>query len=375
MRFNFKLIKEIDYGIVFSVIAICLAGMISIRSATGNNRLFMTQMLWLVMACVVGMIVLSIDYTNIGSYYKILYIFSIFLLVLVLLIGKVRNNAKSWLGIGPIGGQPSELAKIFLIITLAKLMEDMDNINTFKNFSKLMIYSLIPMILIQLQPDTGTNLIFVVTIFSMLFIAGLNSKVVWTIVGGLTTVVGALYIIIAENFDKYLTFLKPYQWDRIRVFFEPETDVLGSGLNAYMAKLAIGSGMFFGNGYGGTDLTRGKFIPESHTDFIFSVFAEQWGFLGCTVLLLLYLNLIIRGIKIAKSTKDKFGFYLIIGILSMLVFQVFQNIGMDIGLLPITGIPLPFMSYGGSSLLTNVVSVALILNVGIRRQKINFSRG
>jgi rod shape determining protein RodA len=331
--------------------------------------------MWLVVSIFAAYVIISIDYSTIGSYYKVLYIVSNLLLVFVLVIGENRKGAKAWLGIGSYGGQPSELAKIATIITLAKIMEDMEDINTFKNLAKIAVYALIPMILIQLQPDTGTNLIFAVTIFAMLFVAELDSRIVRTVAISIGTAVLSVFVIINQNLDKYITFIKPYQWDRIKVFFKPEMDMLGPGYNAVMAKMAIGSGMFFGKGLQETDLVRGKFIPESHTDFIFSVFAEEWGFLGSAVLLFLYLNIIIKGVKIARSSKDKFGYYMIIGILSMLTFQILQNIGMDIGLMPITGIPLPFMSYGGSSLLTNIMAMALVLNVGVRRQKINFSRG
>jgi rod shape determining protein RodA len=356
------------------MLAICAIGIYTIKSATGSYSLSVTQGMWLAISCVVGIVVLMVDYTTIGSYYKVLYIFSVALLVLVLLIGSVRNNAKSWLGIGGIGAQPSEVAKVVIIVTLAKMMEDMDDINSWKNIAKLGVVALIPMILIELQPDTGTNIIFVVTIFAMLFIGGLNSKVVWGTVGTVATAVIGAFIIIEQGLDKYLTFLEEYQWNRIRVFFHPETDIMAAGMDAYYAKLAIGSGMFYGRGLDQTDLVNGNFISESHTDFIFSVFAEEWGFLGCGILLLLYLNIIIRSIKIARSSNDKFGYYMIIGIISMLTFQILQNIGMDIGLMPITGIPLPFVSYGGSSMLTNIISIALILNVGIRRQKLKFSR-
>jgi rod shape determining protein RodA len=142
-----------------------------------------------------------------------------------------------------------------------------------------------------------------------------------------------------------------------------------------MAKMAVGSGMFFGMGWNKGNISGGSFIPESHTDFIFSVFAEEWGFLGVFILLALYFNIIMKGIKVARTAKDKFGSYMIVGILTMFSFHILQNIGMDIGLMPITGIPLPFMSYGGSSLMTSLVSIALILNVSARRQKIDFSRG
>jgi rod shape determining protein RodA len=369
MLLNKKIFRNVDYSILISMIAIVIIGLITISSAThafkddGNMRNFIVQIVWFVLACCIGTVILMVDYNAVGGYYKILYSAIIALLILVLLVGSVRNGAKAWLGVGSLGIQPSEFAKLITIITLAKVLEDMENINTLKNFGKLAFFAFLPMVLIQLQPDTGTNLIFAVTIFGMLFIAGLHSKIIYTGIGSAIIGVAAIW---------QLDILKPYQKDRILVFLKPEMDKLGVGYNAIVAKTAIGSGKFFGTGLYNGRLTEGKFIPELHTDFIFSVFAEEWGFLGAVILLALYLNIILKSIKIAKTSKDKFGFYLVTGIITMFTFQVLQNVGMDVGLMPITGIPLPFMSYGGSSLLTSVMSIAIILNVGMRRQKINF---
>lgn len=370
MRIDKKVFKNLDYGILFSMFVIAIMGIITISSATkvfaqggGSNKQFYIQILWLVVSCIIGFVVLLIDYNTIGGYYKILYFGSVSLLLLVITIGSVRNNAKSWLGIGTLGIQPSEFAKLVIIITLAKVMEDMENINTLKNLFKIGLIVIIPMVLIQLQPDLGTNLIFAITVIGMIFVAGLNIKIIYG--GFITAIVG-----IAAIWN--LNILQDYQRARILVFLMPEMDKLGRGYNAIIAKTAIGSGQFFGMGLYNGIQTSGNFIPESSTDFIFSVFGEEWGFLGCIILLGLYLNILVKSIKIAKTSKDKFGKYLTVGIVTMFTFQILQNIGMDIGLMPITGIPLPFMSYGGSSLLTNVISIALVLNVGIRRQKINF---
>lgn len=369
MKIEKKVFKNIDYKILLSMFAITTIGIITISSATkaftasGSHRDFYIQILWLFISCIIGFAILLIDYNTIGGYYKLLYGGIIMLLVVVLVAGTVRNNAKSWLGIGSLGIQPSEFAKLAIIITLAKVMEDMENINTFKNLLKIGIICIIPMGLIQLQPDLGTNLIFAITIMGMLFVAGLDLKIIYS---------GIVLAVIGVAAIWNLNILKSYQRDRILVFFKPEMDPLRSGYNAIIAKMAIGSGQFFGMGLYNGILTTGNFIPELNTDFIFSVFAEEWGFLGCMILLGLYFNMIIRSINIAKTSKDKFGKYMVVGIVTMLCFQILQNIGMDIGLMPITGITLPFMSYGGSSLITNVISTALVLNVGMRRKKINF---
>lgn len=367
MIINKKIFKNMDYGILFCVIAVVLIGIITIGSATSTSSVyFKYQIAWFIVSIPIVFALLLIDYNTIGGYYKVLYFVSILLLVLVLLIGSERNNAKSWLGIGPFGGQPAEFAKLATIITISKLMEEMENINTFKNLSKIAVYILIPMVLIQLQPDAGTNMIFAVTMLGILFVAGLDLRFIY---GAAITAITAIGVLWQFNI------LDAYQKNRILVFLKPELDKLGIGYNAIMAKMAVGSGMFFGLGWNKGNLAGGKFIPESHTDFIFSVFAEEWGFLGIIVILILYFNIIIKSIKIARTSKDKFGSYMVVGILTMITFQILQNIGMDIGLMPITGITLPFMSYGGSSLLTNLISVALILNVSARKQKIDFSRG
>lgn len=364
-----KILKHIDYGILFSVIALIIIGLVTISSAThafsedGNMRNLLMQAAYGAVAIVIGVFLVKLDYNIIGGYYKIFYAVGIVGLIAVLIFGSERNGAKAWLGIGPFGIQPAEFFKLIMIITVAKVLEEMEDINTLKNLGKIAAVVIPPMALIQLQPDTGTNLIFAATIFGMLFYAGLDKKIILGGFGAGITAVLAVW---------FLDILKPYQKFRILVFLNPELDIRGQGYNAYMAKTAIGAGGFFGSGlYNGT-MTEGNFIPELHTDFIFSVFAEEWGFLGAIALLALYLNIIWRGIKIARASKDKFGTYLIVGILSMLTFQILQNIGMDIGLMPITGIPLPFISYGGSSLLTNILALSLVLNVGVRKQKINF---
>ncbi|KRQ88148.1 Rod shape-determining protein RodA [Caloramator mitchellensis] len=368
LGFDKKLLKNIDYSIIFSLIVIAISGLLSIGAATlafndGSMQRVIFQGLWFIVSIFLFVIIISFDYNMIGGYYKIIYIVSNLLLVAVLLFGSVRNNAKAWLGIGPFGIQPSEFAKIAIIITIAKLLEDMEDINTFKNLFKIAMVSLIPMALIQLQPDTGTNLIFVMTILGMIFVAGLDLKFIYW---SLFTAISSFALIWKLNI------LKEYQKNRILVFLKPEMDKLGAGYNAYLAKIAIASGKFFGIGLTNSGLTDGKFIPEAPTDFIFCVFAEKFGFIGTLLLLLAYLNIILKGINIAKSSKDKFGMYLTVGILSMFIFQILQNIGMDIGLMPITGIPLPLMSYGGSSLMTTIIAIALVINVGMRKQKINF---
>ncbi|CDF58119.1 rod shape-determining protein RodA [Thermobrachium celere] len=371
---NKKLFRYFDLNIFISMIIICFLGISTIFFAnnaleTGNYRNTVAQIIILIVSLIVFCFVILIDYTTIGSYYKFIYVATNLLIVAVLLFGKEVNGAKAWLGVGPFGIQPSEFAKLSIIIGLAKILEEVDEVNKFDVLKRIFIYVIIPMALIQLQPDLGTNMIIAVIVLGILFVAGLDLKFIY-----IPASIMAVFIPIAWKLD----LIAKHQKHRILVFLNPELDKLGIGYNAAMAKLAIASGKFFPKNSladifrSNTELSSGKFIPEAHTDFIFAVFAENWGFLGSIILLLLYFNILYRAIKISKVAKDKFGQYLVVGIVTMIGFQVFQNIGMDIGLMPITGIPLPFMSYGGTSLLTNVIAIGLIINVSMRRKKINF---
>ncbi|GFR36535.1 rod shape-determining protein RodA [Thermobrachium celere] len=374
ININKKLFRYFDLNIFISMIIICFLGISTIFFAnnaleTGNYRNTVAQIIILIVSLIVFCFVILIDYTTIGSYYKFIYVATNLLIVAVLLFGKEVNGAKAWLGVGPFGIQPSEFAKLSIIIGLAKILEEVDEVNKFDVLKRIFIYVIIPMGLIQLQPDLGTNMIIAVIVLGILFVAGLDLKFIY-----IPASIMAVFIPIAWKLD----LIAKHQKHRILVFLNPELDKLGIGYNAAMAKLAIASGKFFPKNSladifrSNTELSSGKFIPEAHTDFIFAVFAENWGFLGSIILLLLYFNILYRAIKISKVAKDKFGQYLVVGIVTMIGFQVFQNIGMDIGLMPITGIPLPFMSYGGTSLLTNVIAIGLIINVSMRRKKINF---
>lgn len=374
IEINKKILKYFDWNIFVCMLLIIALGISTIFQADNaadivNIRNTVAQIIILFFALIIFTIVIFIDYTTIASYYKLIYVFSNLMIVAVLVFGKEINGAKAWLGVGPFGIQPSEFAKLAIIIGISKMLEEVDDINKFDILKKIAVFIIVPMGLIQLQPDLGTNMIIAVIVLGILFVAGLNLKFIY-----IPASVVAVLIPIAWK----LNIIKNYQKHRIMVFLNPELDKLGKGYNAAMAKLAIASGKFFPKTTfldifkSNTELSSGKFIPEARTDFIFAVFAENWGFLGSVILLTLYFIILYRAIKIAQSAKDKFGEYLTIGITTMIGFQILQNIGMDIGLMPITGIPLPFMSYGGTSLLTNIIAIGLVLNVGMRRKKINF---
>ena len=234
-------------------------------------------------------------------------------------------------------------------------------LNTFKDLIPIFIFVGIPFFLILKQPDLGTALVFIAILMGMLFVAGIRLKhFVAIIIAGLAALPVFWY------------FLKDYQKERLMVFLDPNADPLGSGYHIIQSKIAIGSGMFFGKGIFSGTQSQLNFLPENHTDFIFAVVGEETGFIGALIVLLLYFIILYRGIRIASAAKDNFGMLLATGITSMFVFHILVNIGMTMGIMPVTGIPLPLMSYGISSLVMNLFSIGLLLNIYMRRQKIMF---
>jgi len=320
---------------------------------------------WLGIGLFVIYLMLLIDYNVIRGYADIIYWFGIFLLLLNAIMPVKVNGAESWLKIGPLPQfQPSEFVKIALIIMIAKQLDEMEgNINNLKNFLKLSVYVVIPVLFLLKQPDMGMTMFFFFILLGMFFIAGLNSK---AIIGGLVGVVATVALVWNSGLILY------YQKNRLISFLYPDRDPTGTGLQLKMSQIGIGKGGFFGTGFLKGSWAAVGSTPESSTDCIFSVVAEEWGLVGAILLLAFYGLLIYRLIKIAKDSKDIFGRMITAGIISMFLFSIFQNIGMNIGIMPITGLTLPFMSYGGSSMITTFICIGLALNVGMRRRKINF---
>lgn len=237
----------------------------------------------------------------------------------------------------------------------------MGKLNTFKDLLPVAAYVGLPFLLVMKQPDLGTALVFMAIFFGMIFAAGVNLRLLMIIFGA-----GVACMPI------FWHFLKDYQKMRIMVFMDPNVDPLGSGYHIIQSKIAIGSGMLFGKGLFGGTQSQLNFLPENHTDFIFAVIGEELGFVGATFVLILYSIMLYRGSKVANEARDNFGVLLAVGITSMLTFHVLVNVGMTAGIMPVTGIPLPLMSYGVSSLTTNLVAVGILLNIYMRRQKIMF---
>ncbi len=354
-------------------------GLLILSSATLNvntDQWFFVkkQILWIIIGLFSLFVVLLFDYGVLLRYTRYIYAFNIILLLAVLLVGSTAKGAQLWLSLGPLGGQPSELAKVMVIITFAAfLTKRQDRMERLRDLLPAFLHIGIPVFLILLQPDLGTSLVFFAIMFGMLYVAGARSSLLLKLLGaGLLLIIAAL--VGHVKFGLPLP-LEDYQIRRLIVFIDPYMDGRGgrgAGWHVIQSLVAIGSGGFWGKGlFNGTQV-QGNFLPEHHTDFIFSVVGEELGFLGASLLLGLYFVLLYRVLQIAFKSRDQFGTLIAVGVASMWGFHILQNVGMSIGIMPITGIPLPFLSYGGSSMLANLISVGLLLNISLRREKILF---
>ncbi len=368
MKIDNKLLKKVDYSLIITVLLICTIGIVVIGSAThslGSERYIRTQTISILLGMIAISVILFIDYNTFSRIYIPIYIICNLMLLSVFILGQGSESwgADRWIRIGGFGFQPSDFAKIGIIICLAKVLDDnKDKLHKPKVLFKVLLFAAVPMLLILTQPDLGTTMVFAAFVFGMLFVAGLKYKHIIVAMGvGLVTAPLAWFGVLHD-----------YQKRRLLTFLNPEQDPLGEGYHTLQSEVAVGAGKIFGKGlFNGTSNQFG-FLPEKHTDFIFSVVAEELGFVGVLVLIILYSIMIYKCIKIAKEAKDDFGSYLVIGVVFMLAFHIFLNIAMTIGLAPVTGKPLPFVSYGGTFMLTNMMAIGLVLNVSMRKDKINF---
>lgn len=362
-----KLLKYIDYQILIVILFITTISILIISSAThatspgGNFHYAKMQFLFFCIGLVAMFFIMSMDYHTIAHWANVIYIANILLLISVMFFGKESMGAQRWFSIGPFGLQPSEFAKLAVIITLAKYLERKKALNNIKDVALAFLHVGLPLVLIMKQPDLGTSLVLLAILFGMIFVAGINYKLFGAIIGS-----GVLSLPLLWRF------LHDYQKKRILVFLNPNLDPLGAGYHVIQSKIAIGSGKILGKGLFQGTQNQLDFIPEQHTDFIFAVLGEELGFIGGMLLLILFFLLLYRTVQIAFKARDLLGTYMVVGIATMWTFQILVNIGMTLGIMPVTGIPLPFMSYGGSSFLMNMMSVGIVLNVGMRRQKILF---
>lgn len=374
-------LKRFDFILFFTTIALCIYGFIIINSATmskasGSEPYLKTQIVAFSLGLGVMFFLVMIDFDIYGSFYLPIYGVSVILLLYVLInpvSASEWGDVRSWIAIGPAVFQPSELAKFGVIISVAKFIDiNKDNINEPVVLIKVLVFAFFPVALILMQPDLGTALVFIFFIAVMIFVSGIDRKYI------IAVIILALIMLVIGLISFYFimkdyTPNEDYRIDRIVTFFYPELDPEDTGYQVIQSKTAIGSGMIYGRGlYKGVQNQLG-YLPTKETDFIFAVIGEELGLVGGLGLLLLYALLLYRLIRIARHAANLFGSLIVTGITAMLLFHIFENIGMTMGLMPVTGIPLPFISSGGTFMLVNMVSIGLALGVGMKRGKIDMN--
>lgn len=367
---NKNLLKNIDFGLILIVLLLVGVGMLAIASATrvpdtfledGLSREVKVQAFAFIVGLIAIAIILMLDYQFIGKLYKFIYVLSIGMLLLVYVpgLGAPRGGALSWIDLGIMDLQTSEVAKIGFIIAFAQFLSNHEeDMNHPKTLLKIVLFIAPFLLLIYKQPDFGTMLVFVVITGGMLVVAKWDWRYIGIALG--TGIIGGM------NADK---FLDEYQMNRLFAFLEPENLLLPGNYHVNASKTTIGAGMMNGRGLFQGIYHKGDWLPVQETDFIFAVWVEEMGFVGGAVVIGLFLLLLMNLMKIAYQAKDKFGSYMVTGIVFMFLFQIFENIGMTMGLMPVTGITLPFLSYGGSSMITNMMMIGIALNVHMRRKK------
>jgi rod shape determining protein RodA len=397
---------DIDRPLLLVTLLLALTGIAFVFSATSmpsaaaEHGLYLKQMIYLVLALMAGGLIAAVPYRIYeGKTAYLLYGIGLALLVLTLFIGHVGLGAQRWLGWGPIKIQPSELAKVGTVILLANQLSDRKKDWTqIRNLMGPILTAVIPFLLVLKQPDLGTSVAFVAMLLTMLYWAGLPllylffmispianvalsfNTPVWLVFLGLLALILyrsrirllPLLLVVGVNLTvgiatpQIWNHLQPYQKQRITTFLDPGADAYGAGYQIIQSKIAIGSGQVFGKGFLHGTQKALAFLPEQHTDFIYSVVGEETGFVGAAIVALLYLLLILRGIRVAHHARNKFGGLLAIGMTSIFLYHVLVNIWMTVGLAPVTGLPLPLLSYGGSSLVASFLQVGLIQNVAMR---------
>ena len=364
MMFDRRLLQNFDWILLLLLILIGSLSIMNLYSATfpirdaGGSQIFFKQIYWYLIGFAVLLIMTTFDYHVLERFAYPIYFLSLSLLLLVLSIGKVYSGSQRWISFGGIAFQPSEFAKIAIVIILARYFTDHGEYTGYRlrDLWRPSILIILPFMLIVKQPDLGTALILVIISFSVILFMKIKWRSLVILIMG--TLVSAPFI--------WFT-LKEYQQKRILTFMKPDMDPLGAGYHIIQSKIAIGSGLLWGKGFLKGTQTRLHFLPEQHSDFAFSVLAEEWGFMGSAILLILYLLLILWGINIAKSSKDMFGSLLAVGTISIVFWQLVINVSMAIGLLPVVGIPLVFFSSGGSSIISTMVGMGLLMNISMRR--------
>ncbi|NNF98756.1 MAG: rod shape-determining protein RodA [Desulfobacteraceae bacterium] len=363
--FDRRLVQCFDWSLLGLTLLISGVGLLTLYSAvtadtgTLQKTLFTRQLIWFGLGLGVMIFTFLLSFKLLEHWANFIYVGGIGLLLCVMLFGKYVGGSKRWLALGPISIQPSEIIKIVVILVLARYFSRLVTTRGFslKELFTPFVLTMIPFILIVRQPDLGTALLVALIAGSMTLFVKIERRSI-----GYLILNAALAIPLVWFF-----FLKGYQKQRILTFLNPDRDPLGAGYHIIQSKIAIGSGMLTGKGYLKGTQNALSFLPEQHTDFIFSVFAEEWGLLGTIMVLLIYLMIITWGLNIAHRSRDPFGTIMSVGVTAMIFWQVFINIGMVMGLMPVVGVPLPFISYGGSSAITMMTGIGILMNVSMRR--------
>lgn len=360
-----KKYRHYDFPLVLAALSLSLLGGLLIWSSTritagesGDPIFFLKRhLLNLLLGLILCLIASQVSHRLVQAYAPVVYVLSLVGLVAVLLVGTVVNGAKSWIAVAGFTVQPAEFVKVSIIVISATLLaekRDAENQPLHLIVVAALVVAAIPVLLILLQPDLGTVLMILATLFAILAVSGVSR---YWLIGLIAAAGAAVGIILAAGV------LAQYQIDRFTAFLNPNSDPLGVSYNVRQAEIAIGSGGLFGNGLFQGSQTAGQFVPEQRTDFIFSVAGEELGFIGSAIILLLMLFITWRLLRIAARAEDLFGRLVAVGIAAWIAIQGFQNVGMNLELLPVTGVPLPFVSYGGSSMMALWLGIGIILNL------------
>jgi len=361
-------IRKLDFILILVTVAIICLGVAAIYSAKKGGDFGLEfarrQIVWAIVGLILMIAASTVDHHFYTRFYKHIYFGNILLLLAVQIIGHSAKGAQRWIGYGPVKVQPSEFAKLALILTLAVYLAAREkDIREFGVLVRSFLHAAPAVLLVFIQPDLGTTLVLAVIWFGMSFIVGAQARHL-----ALFALVGISLFTVAWHTN----ILKPYQKARLVAFINPRADPLGSGYHILQSRIAIGSGQITGKGYLRGTQNQLRFIPEQHTDFIFTVVGEEMGFVGAAALLALYAILVYRALALLVTVEDALGRLISGGVSCLLAFQIVVNIGMTLGVLPVTGIPLPLFSYGGSSLLTTLTAIGILQSVHARRHRIDF---
>ncbi len=379
-----RILKEMDWILVIAAVGLSAIGVLLVASLNytslaeaWGSPLMRTQLLWLGLGVVLMFGVALVDYRYLRRVSRVLYVIALALLVAVFFAGVAAGGATRWLDLGFLQLQPSEIVKVIIVVTLANQIARRQGKERPASWGDLVwsgLHVLVPAVLVLIQPDLGTSLVFAAILMGELFLTGHNPfQLVLLSVMGLGSAIGL--VVANVSYGVEIFFLKPHMVARLISFIDPAADPTGAGYQLQQSIIAIGSGGFAGNGLFRGMTAQLSFLPEQHTDFVFSALGHQLGFVGIVLVMSLFLILFMRMFSIAINTHDVFGLGIVAGVISLLFFHVIVNAGMSVGIMPVTGLPLPFISYGRSAFLAEMVGVGLVLNVALHKSDIRFGVG